>query len=80
MKKLIIKKFIHNELNESFTVPIAFINILNTILPNSALASLIQHGFDLKQITDASKQNLPYINQANVVEKGIEKKIIIQLS
>lgn len=79
MKKLIIEKFIQNRLDETFVVPVAFITILNTILPNSAFTSLKQNGFDFQKIIAASKQNEPYLSEMIVEEKGIAKKVMIKL-
>lgn len=80
MKKIIIEKYIQDKLDETLAVPVAFISILNTILPNAAFAELKQHGFDFQQLANASKLNEPYLSEAFVSEKGIAKKIVLRLS
>ncbi|QIQ22197.1 DUF2868 domain-containing protein [Zophobihabitans entericus] len=79
MKKFKIEKYINQELDETYTIPVAFISILTTILPASAIESLTQAGFDFKTLIEASKQDLAYQSSAMVEEKGISKKIIITL-
>lgn len=80
MKKIIVEKYIQDTLDETLTVPVAFIGILNTILPDAAFASLKQSGFDFQQIVTASKQNQPYFTETFVNEQGINKKIVLRLS
>lgn len=79
MKKLTIEKYIQGKLDESFTVPIAFISMLNTILPKAAMDSLNQYGFDLQNMIAASKDRSPYHSTVKVEEKGILKTIEIHL-
>lgn len=80
MKKIIVDKFIKDTLDESFTIPVAFIRMLCTILPNSALSALQEKGFNLDDIITASQQDKPYQVEMHVNEKGIDKKIIIRLA
>lgn len=79
MKKLTIEKYIQGKLDESFTVPIAFISMLNTILPKAAIDSLNQYGFDIQNMITASKDHSPYHNRVEVEEKGILKTVEISL-
>ncbi|WP_126467935.1 hypothetical protein [Pragia fontium] len=79
MRKLKVEKYIHDKLDESFMVPVAFIQFLNIAAPNAALSELKQVGFDFQQIITASKQNEPYQTSVEVEEKGIMKRIDISL-
>ncbi|RKS87385.1 hypothetical protein DES39_0609 [Orbus hercynius] len=79
MKKVTIEKFVQGTLDESFTVPVAFIRTLNALLPHFALQSLNEKGFNLEQIMTAHKQNTTYQAETEVNEKGIDKKVVIQL-
>lgn len=77
MKKLKVDKYINDQLDESFTVPLAFIHILNSLLPDSAMKSLQKNGLALNEIIEASKQKQHYQAETMVEEKGINKKIVI---
>lgn len=79
MKKLKIEKYIHNQLDESFTVPLGFIRILNMLLPRSAIESLAQKGLGLEKIVLANKLNEPYQTSIEVKEKGITKTVSMTL-
>lgn len=79
MKKIKIEKYIQDTLDESFTVPVAFIRILTSLLPHSALVALHDNGFDLDNIIMASKQDKPYQAEASIEEKGVMKRIVITL-
>lgn len=80
MKKLKVEKYIHHKFEQSFTVPLGLIRILNVLLPNSAIAALNQKGLGLEQIILADRLNKPYQACVEVEEKGIMKTISITLS
>lgn len=79
MKKLKIEKFINDQIDESFTVPLAFINVLKILLPNSAINVLSNKGLEFEKIVEASKQNQPYQSSMDIVEKDVMKKVTITL-
>ena len=79
MKKLKIEKYIHNQLDESFTVPLGFIRILNALLPGAAIESLNQKGLGLEKIVLANSLNQPYQTSVEVEEKGTMKTVSITL-
>lgn len=79
MKKLRIEKYIHHQLDESFTIPLGLIRILNTLLPSSAIDALNQKGLGLEQMVLADRLNKPYQASVEVEEKGIMKTVTVTL-
>ncbi|WP_434778708.1 hypothetical protein [Neisseria sp. Ec49-e6-T10] len=79
MKKIKVEKYINNELDETLTIPVAFINILTSILPKSAIEELNQAGLDFQSMIQASKQGQNYHASTQVTEKGISKQIVLTL-
>jgi len=75
MKKLVIKKFVGNHLDEETTVPVMFISLLHGLLPNSALEGLTQNGFNFDEILACAKNNTDYQAETTVEENGIKKRI-----
>lgn len=79
MKKFELKKYSDNQLDETHTIPVAFVSILTTILPTSAMDALKESGFDFQTLIEASKQGQSYHSSTMVSEKGVMKKIVIDL-
>ncbi|MCS3430079.1 hypothetical protein [Klebsiella sp. BIGb0407] len=75
MKRLVIKKFIGNNLDEETTVPVMFISLLHGLLPSSALEGLTQNGFNFDQILACARNNAHYRAETTVEENGIKKRI-----
>ncbi|WP_300001589.1 hypothetical protein [uncultured Cedecea sp.] len=75
MKKLVIKKYIGNELDEETTVPVMFISLLHGLLPNSALEGLKQNGFNFDEMLTCSKNNASYQAETTIEENGVKKRI-----
>jgi len=75
MKKLIIKKYIDNNLDEETTVPVMFISLLHGLLPNSALEGLKQNGFNFDEMLACSKNNTHYQAETTLEENGLKKRI-----
>ncbi|HFF1654929.1 TPA: hypothetical protein ACGBIO_002643 [Providencia rettgeri] len=80
MKTLRIKKYIGDSLDEEITVPVVFISMLNGILPNQAVISLRNAGFDFEEIINAAKNKRSYKAEAVIDEKGVTKRVELSMS
>ncbi|MEI9600332.1 hypothetical protein V5030_14090 [Moellerella wisconsensis] len=80
MKTLRIKKYIEGSLDEEINVPMVFISMLNGILPNQAVVSLRNAGFDFDAIINAAKNKQSYKAEAVIDEKGVTKRVELSIS
>lgn len=80
MKALRIKKYIADSLDEEIIVPVVFISMLTSILPNQAVASLRNFGFDFEEIINAAKSEQSYKAEAVIDEKGVTKRVELSIS
>ena len=80
MAKVKIEKFIDGQHETSFSVPIFVLRIAKTLLPESALSSLANHGIDVREILKAKDKGIAYAASADVCEHGISKKVVVSLT
>lgn len=79
MKTFKIEKYLNDTLDETYTLPVAFISMLTAILPSSAVESLNHSGFKFDELLEANKQGVEYHSSVMVEENGITKRIEIYL-
>lgn len=77
MKKLKVEKYVNDQLDESFMVPLGLIRGLKAILPQSAINALQENQLDFKQIILASDRNKPYQTSLTCDEGGVMKRIVL---
>lgn len=75
MKKFKLKKYINDQLDRTYTIPVVFLRIMMTILPASATAKLMQSGLDFNALINASKTGKNYHSSTMINEKGVLKRI-----
>lgn len=80
MKTLRIKKYIGDRLDEEITVPVVFISMLSGILPNQAVVSLKNAGFDFEEIINVAKNKQSYKAEADIDEKDVTKRVELSIS
>ncbi|ECF3777821.1 hypothetical protein E3O66_15880 [Salmonella enterica subsp. enterica serovar Oslo] len=80
MKALRIKKYIADSLDEEIIVPVVFISMLNGTLPNQAVVTLRNTGFDFEEIINAAKNKQSYKAEAVIDEKGVTKRVELSIS
>lgn len=79
MKMFKLDKYNDDKLDESYTIPVAFIRLLTSILPSIAMKELNQVGFNFDALIEASKQNEKYHETFVVEEKSVQKRIEVYL-
>lgn len=80
MKALRIKKYIADSLDEEIIVPVVFISMLTSMLPNQAVVSLRNFGFDFEEIINVAKSEQSYKAEAVIDEKGVTKRVELSIS
>ncbi|WED68841.2 hypothetical protein PJ912_00330 [Pectobacterium colocasium] len=80
MSKINVEKFVAGTLEKSFDVPAFAVNILAQLLPAFAMSELAERGIDILAIIGANKLGTPYSSSIEVVEDGVQKKVVISVT
>lgn len=79
MKKISVTKITCDGKLNCFSVPLPFISLLNTFLPQSALFDLEERGFSLIKFIDAAKRDETYCVNLSVTEHGQQVTVKLAL-
>ena len=79
MKTIKIQKYVNDQHDKTMKVPVALVDALSLILPQSGVIELEKHGIDLPALQLAIKNNTQYSKIIEAREGNILKKIIISV-
>lgn len=80
MSHLKIEKFIDNQHEKTIKIPFLLFRIAAKLFPKKAVAELAEKGINFNEILTANEQKTPYNSTIHVVEKKINKRIVISLT
>lgn len=78
MKKISVTKIACNGKLNCFSVPLPFVSLLITFLPQSALVELEERGISLIKFIDAAKRDETYCANLSVIEHG--QQVTVELA
>lgn len=79
MKNISIQKFVDGRHDKTTHVPVALVDVLSFILPQSGIDELQKHGIDLPALKRACKEDTTYSKTIEVKEGSVLKKVIISV-
>lgn len=75
-----IEKYINEKREQSLRFPNLVVWMARRLLPNAAQTELAAKGISLPAIDEARKNGQSYQTELTILERGIEKRVIVTLT